>query len=161
MLTDQLRCLVVVLVLDLLGFCAEKRADHLGNYFVALVCRACRHLPDLPHRRRLQDPRILGRCGVAHKGTDSALRLVTCWSSDALRLSSSDPTGRKSRALSIVVAEYRREVRKLPYSGNRAGRRLRSRDSEAHRRKTRAAAEQGSGYNLSASAYGTTTAVCS
>jgi len=84
-----------------------------------------------------------------------------CWSSDALRLSSSDPTGRKSRALSIVVAEYRREVRKLPYSGNRAGRRLRSRDSEAHRRKTRAAAEQGSGYNLSASAYGTTTAVCS
>src|SRR6266481_1701300 len=36
MLTDQLRCLVVVLVLDLLGFCAEKRADLLGNYFVPL-----------------------------------------------------------------------------------------------------------------------------
>ena len=29
-------------------------------------------------------------------GTDSALRLVTCWSSDALRLSSSGRTGRKS-----------------------------------------------------------------
>jgi hypothetical protein len=29
--------LVVVLVLDLLGFCAEKRADLLGNYFVPLV----------------------------------------------------------------------------------------------------------------------------
>ena len=28
---------VVVLVLDLLGFCAEKRADLLGNYFVPLV----------------------------------------------------------------------------------------------------------------------------
>jgi hypothetical protein len=29
--------LVVVLVLDLLGFCAEKRVDLLGNYFVPLV----------------------------------------------------------------------------------------------------------------------------
>jgi hypothetical protein len=29
-------------------------------------------------------------------GTDSALRLVTCWSSDALRLSSSGRTGRES-----------------------------------------------------------------
>jgi len=28
-----------VLVLDLLGFCAEKRADLLGNYFVPLVWR--------------------------------------------------------------------------------------------------------------------------
>jgi len=28
-----------VLVLDLWGFCAEKRADLLGNYFVPLVWR--------------------------------------------------------------------------------------------------------------------------
>jgi len=32
-LTDQLRCLVVVLVLDLLGFCAELP----GDYFVPFV----------------------------------------------------------------------------------------------------------------------------
>jgi hypothetical protein len=38
-LTDQLRCLVVVLVLDLLGFCAEKRADLPGNYFIPFVSR--------------------------------------------------------------------------------------------------------------------------
>jgi hypothetical protein len=36
MLTDQLRCLVVVLVLDLLGFCADERADLPGNYFFRL-----------------------------------------------------------------------------------------------------------------------------
>jgi len=35
-------------------------------------------------------------------GTESALRLVTCWSSDALRLSSSGRTGQKSAPLSIV-----------------------------------------------------------
>ena len=37
MLTDQLRCLVVVLVLDLLGFCADERADLPGNYIVPFV----------------------------------------------------------------------------------------------------------------------------
>jgi hypothetical protein len=31
--------LIVVLILDLLGFCAEKRADLLGNYFVPLPPR--------------------------------------------------------------------------------------------------------------------------
>jgi hypothetical protein len=34
---SSLVLIVVVLVLDLLGFCAEKRADLLGNYFVPLV----------------------------------------------------------------------------------------------------------------------------
>jgi hypothetical protein len=40
-------------------------------------------------------PRPLKPLGFSG-GTDSALRLVTCWSSDALRLSSSGRTGRKS-----------------------------------------------------------------
>jgi hypothetical protein len=68
------------------------------------------------------------------------------------------------------VTTERKSARKRHYSraprgftfGRAARRRLRSRDSDAHGRKTSlAAAEQGSGYNLSASAYDTTTAVCS
>ena len=57
--------------------------------------------PNWPRSTRIRSRRRAARRRVpsdplARGGTDSALRLVTCWSSDALCLSSSGRTGRKS-----------------------------------------------------------------
>ena len=47
-------------------------------------------------------------------GTDSALRLVTCWSSDALRLSSSGKTGRFHPHPKLSYTATPRSCRKRP-----------------------------------------------
>jgi hypothetical protein len=96
------------------GICRSPFAPAKPSGFISDPCS--RQLAAAPREFKLEKgrspPRPLRPLGSG--GTDSALRLVTCWSSDALRLSSSGQTSRFHPHPKLSYTATPRSCRKRP-----------------------------------------------